>query len=38
MLGDKVGAIFNYKLSRNQYVEEDILAVIDRKILELQTK
>ncbi len=37
MLGDKVGAIYNYKLARNQYVEEDILSVIDRKILELQT-
>lgn len=38
VLGDKVGAIYNYKLVRNQYVEDDISSVIDRKILDLQTK
>lgn len=38
VLGDKVGAIYNYKLVRKQYVEDDILSVIDRKILDLQTE
>lgn len=38
VIGDKIGAIYNYKLVRNQYVEDDILSVIDRKILDLQTE
>lgn len=38
VIEDKIGAIYNYKLVRNQYVEDDILSVIDRKILDLQTE
>lgn len=35
-LEDKIGAIYNYKIARGKYSEEDVISMIDRKILELE--
>lgn len=37
-LGDKVESLYNYKLVRNKYTEDEIVVVIDKKILDLQAK